>query len=318
MNCSYSAVSGPAPAGSRNSPPTAPSASYPVVPAHRQSAGSRSSAGEDLLGDHPQAAGPPGQPGQVAARVGQPVGVVDPQPVDEPVRHQAENHLVGGVEHRGVLHPDRDQRADVEEPPPVQLGRGRPPVRQPVVLGGQQVRQRQVHGAGPDREHVVEVAQHRLAAPPVHRQVAQAVPGRPGQDGQQQPAVLRGPVHVEPGRERRAQAVPEHRPERPVQRLGHRHGHVVGHDVQHDAEPVPAELGGHVPECRLAAEVGRHPGVIHHVVAVHRARRGLQDRRQVGVADAQRGQVAGDPGRLGEAEPGVQLEPVGGDWLRHG
>ena len=42
VNLAYPAVSGAAPAGSRNRPPAMPSASYPVVPAHFQSGGSSS------------------------------------------------------------------------------------------------------------------------------------------------------------------------------------------------------------------------------------------------------------------------------------
>jgi hypothetical protein len=85
------------------------------------------------------------------------------------------------------------------------------------MLGGQQPGQRQVLRAGPDRQHMIEVPEHRLAAPGVHLQVTQAVADRATEDRHEQPAVLRGPVHVEPARERRPGAVPEHRPERPVQ-----------------------------------------------------------------------------------------------------
>ena len=76
-------------------------------------------AAEDLLGDHPGATGLRRQPLEVAAGIGQPVGMVHPQAVDEPLRGQAQQHPVGGGEHGGVLHPDRDERGDVEEPPPV-------------------------------------------------------------------------------------------------------------------------------------------------------------------------------------------------------
>ena len=95
--------------------------------------------GQDLLGGYPAAAGTVREPPQVAARVGQAVRVVHPQPVDEALVHQAEDHLVGGLEHGRVLDPDRDQRADVEEPAPVQLRRRQVPVGQPVMLGLQQL-----------------------------------------------------------------------------------------------------------------------------------------------------------------------------------
>jgi hypothetical protein len=141
--------------------------------------------GEDLLAGHPGAAGRLGQPVQVAARVGEPVGVVHPQAVDQPFGHQAQQQAVGRGEHVLVLHPDRDEGGDVEEPPPVQFGGGGPPAGQPVVLGGGQVGQRQVLGARADRQHVLVIEEHGpVRAAVVHRQVADAVVERPGQDRQ--------------------------------------------------------------------------------------------------------------------------------------
>ena len=255
-------------------------------------------AAEDLLGDHPDTTGLRRQPLEVAAGIGQAVGMVHPQAVDEPLRYQAQQNPMGGGEHGGVLHPDRDERGDVEEPPPVQLGRGVAPIGEPVVLGAEQVRQRQPGGAGADGQHMVEVAQHRLARDGPRRalpgrqplpgrralpgradgDVAETVSGRPGQDRQQQPAVLRRPVHVEPVRARRSGPVAEHRPELPVERLGHGDGHVVGHHVDDHPETVPAEPAHHGPEGRLPAQVRRHPGMVHHVVPVPGAGRRLQDR----------------------------------------
>ena len=58
---------------------------------------------EDLLGDDPGVAGGVRQPGEVAAGVGQTVGVVDPQTVERARRHEVDQQGVGGVEHRGVL-----------------------------------------------------------------------------------------------------------------------------------------------------------------------------------------------------------------------
>ena len=234
--------------------------------------------GQDLLGAYPQAAGALREPPQVATRVGEPVRMVHPQPVDDALAHQAEDHLVGGLEHRGVLDPDRDQRADVEEPPPVEVRRGQLPVGQPVMLGVEQLRQRQALRAGPDGQHMVEVPEHRIRAAGVYLQVAEAVAGRAAQDRHEQPAVLGLPVNVEPARERRPGAVPEHRPERPVERFGNRDGHVVGHDVHDQAQPGRAEPCGHGPERGLATQVLRHPGVVHDVVPVPGARGGLEDR----------------------------------------
>ena len=113
--------------------------------------------------------------------------------------------------------------------------------------------------------------------------------------------------------------VGQHRPELAVERLRRADAHVVGHHVHHHAQAVTAERGDHGPEPVLAAQVVADPRMVHHVVAVHRARRGLQDRRQVDVGHAQRGQVARDGGRGREPELAVQLQPVGGAGpVRHG
>ena len=95
---------------------------------------------EDLLHHHPGAVGRRREPGQVAARVGQPVRMVDPEAVHQALGHQPDDDLVGRVEHGRVLDPDPDQRGDVEEPPPVELGRGVTPPGQPVVLRLEQAR----------------------------------------------------------------------------------------------------------------------------------------------------------------------------------
>ena len=86
----------------------------------------------------------------------------------------------------------------------------------------QQLSQRQARGARPNRQHVVEIPQHRpgagvAPAGRVHREIAEAVLGRPGQDGQQETASSRRPVHVEPMRERRGGAVTQDRPQLPVE-----------------------------------------------------------------------------------------------------
>ena len=271
--------------------------------------------GEDLLGDHPGAAGRLGQPVQVAARIGEPIGVVHPQAVDEPFVHQAEQQAVGRGEDVLVLYSYRDERGDVEESPPVQFGRGGPPAREPVVLGGGQVRQGQAPGARAHRKHVLVVAQHGPVRPiSVHPEIAEAVGEWPGQYRQQQPPPARLPVDVEPVRERRPGPVPKHRPELAVQRLGSRNGHVVGHDVGDHAEPMPPEPRHHVTERALAAEVGGYPRMVYHVVAMHGTGGSLQDRREVSMGDAEAGQVSGDAGGVSEPEPGLKLQPVAGLW----
>ena len=68
--------------------------------------------------------------------------MVDAQPVDLALGDERDEQGVALREDLGVLDPDRDERVDVEEPAVVQLLVADPPVRQPVVLGVQQVGQR--------------------------------------------------------------------------------------------------------------------------------------------------------------------------------
>ncbi len=62
----------------------------------------------------------------------------------------------------------------------------------------------------------------------------------------------------------------------------------------------------------------RDAGVVEHVVAVHRARRGLQHRRQVEVRDPERREVGRVLGRRVEPEPRVDLQAVGRRGDRRG
>ena len=96
------------------------------------------------------------------------------------------------------------------------------------------------------------------------------------------------------------------------------HAHVVGDDVHH--VPQPARLGrssqlGHVLR---RAQLGVELLVVLHVVAVHRPRRGPEHGRGVQVADAQLGEVGLHFRRGAEAEPFVQLQPVGRERLGDG
>jgi hypothetical protein len=226
---------------------------------------------EDLLGHHPGAAGRGGQPAQVAARIGEPVRVVHPQPVHQPLGHQADDDLVGGVEHGRVLDPDADQRGDVEEPPPVEAGGGVLPPGEPVVLCLKQAAHGQLRRAWPQRQDVIEVPEHRLAVrarPGLDPQVVKAGSDRAAQDRQQHPVVLGRPVDVEPAGVRGIPAVAQHRPELPVQRQVGWHRHVVGHDVEDDAKPAGVQLVRQRAEPVLAAEPGADQRVVGDVVAV--------------------------------------------------
>ncbi len=73
---------------------------------------------QDLLDDDPRlGAGQLAQPCQIAGGIGQSVGVIDAESVDDPVGEPACDLDVGGVEDRAVLLAQRGQRGDREEPP---------------------------------------------------------------------------------------------------------------------------------------------------------------------------------------------------------
>src|SRR4051794_41959849 len=55
------------------------------------------------------------QPLEVAGRVGEPVGMVDAQPVDEAVAHEADRQAVRLLEHLGILLAHAGEVVDVEE-----------------------------------------------------------------------------------------------------------------------------------------------------------------------------------------------------------
>ena len=89
-------------------------------------------------------------------------------------------------------------------------------------------------------------------------------------------------------------------------------GHVVGDHVEHESQPGGMGGVGQRPQLVLAAEVGRDPGGVDHVVAVGGAGPGLQRRRQVDVRDAQVAQIGDQLACGGEAELRGQLQAIGG------
>ena len=108
---------------------------------------------EDLLHPHALHAGV-AQPGEVARRIGEPVRVVDPQPVDEPLAHERQREPVGLGEDLGVLLAHAREVVDVEEAP-VAAGLGVDVEELPPALGVGPVRVRVVgrHVVGHDVEH---------------------------------------------------------------------------------------------------------------------------------------------------------------------
>ncbi len=213
---------------------------------------------------------------------------------------------MGGLEDLRVLDPHPDELRDAEEATVVELRTGQPPPHGPVPLRVQELRQRQLLGALAQREDVVVVAQQASLDLQVFDLRAEGLP----EHREQHLAALRLPVDVEPARVRRLGALPQDRPQGAV--VARRHRHVVGHDVHDEAEPVLPRGARQGPQSLLTAQLLAHARGVHDVVAVRRARDGLQDRRQVQVRDAERGQVRHGRRRGRERELGLQLQPVGG------
>ena len=124
---------------------------------------------EDLLHPHPLDPAV-GEAAQVLGRVGEAVGVVDPQPVDDPLGDQPEHQGVGGLEDLGVLLAHAGQLVDGEEAPvPARVGVDvEEPPPQPLV-GPERVLVGGRHVVGDDvQQHVQaragQLAEGRLAA----------------------------------------------------------------------------------------------------------------------------------------------------------
>src|SRR4051794_19906438 len=127
---------------------------------------------DDLLDDHPGPVGGCRELSQIATRIGQPVGVVDPQALDLALVHQRDKERVALCEDQWVLDSDGGEGVDIEEPPVVQLLVAHPPVGKSVVLSVHQLGQRQVLGAGAHRPHMVVIAQDRFRTGSVEADLA--------------------------------------------------------------------------------------------------------------------------------------------------
>ncbi len=265
---------------------------------------------EDLLDHDPAVVGALGELLEVAARVGQTVGVVDPQAVEHPGADLLEDQLVRRGEDGGLLHAHAGQRRHVEEAAVVELLAGHAPQAEPVVLALEGRQHVAVDpGAGRDRHLVVVVADPVLEQLQVPERLAERRPEHRHQD-------LAGvvgavPLHVEPVGVRRLAAQLQQRPPGGVLRLRLADRHVVRDDVEHDPETGPPAGRDHAVERRLPAELGVQRPVVHDVVAVRRPGRGLQVGRAVEVRHAEVGQVGDDRRRVVEAEAGVRVRPTG-------
>ena len=78
------------------------------------------------------------QAAKVLKRIKQAVHVIDAQSVDETAPHELQNHLMGRIENRAILHPDRGQLVDVEKSAIVDLvGRDLPKAQTKGLIGEQ-------------------------------------------------------------------------------------------------------------------------------------------------------------------------------------
>lgn len=274
---------------------------------------------EDLLGRDPGAARALGEAFEVSARVGQAVGVVDPEGIDESLPEEFQEERMGGVEDLGALDPDARQGTHVEETAVVEFLVPDLPVGQPVGLALQEDRHRQRLGALEHGEDVVVVAQDPLLAVlslggdhhPCELQAAvgQHLADAGVEDGHEDLLVA---DDVEPAGVGGVLAVFEDGPQRLV--LPHRsgHGHVVGHDVDDDVQTGLMGRAGKGLEGAAPPEVGSDVCVVDDVVAVARTGDGLEDRGEVDIGDAQGHEVGEDRPGVVEGEVGCQLESVGG------
>ena len=287
---------------------------------------------EDLLHVDGEAASRPGaarlcdrrgERVEIAAWIGEAVGVVDAQAVDEPLSHPSEDLDVRRREHVGQLHAHPRERGHREETAVVELRGIPPPRREPPVLAfehvangravGRRVQRRRAGCEGEDEvvvagrpglvvggrrpyldlagaEHLVEVAaQHR------QHDAFGAV----------------RPIDVEALRESGSapvgQDVP---PPRVLGRIGN--ALMVRHDVDEDAEARGPCGVDEALEPSPAAPIVVHSRRVDDVVAVVGAGGRLQDRRQVCPVDAEIAQVVGDGGGGIQVERRTHLQTVGG------
>ena len=248
---------------------------------------------------------------EVALRVAQTVGVVDPQAVDESFVEPAADLDVRVREDLGLLDAYAGKGAHGEEAPVVQVAVAAPPADQLVVLAPVHLVGSAVRRAGGDREPVVVVPQlvadhlEVTGRAVVDRQVVVA------EHRHQQLALAELPVDVERLGMLGGRAVLEHVPPPRVEvRAGH--PDVVRDDVDQHAHAEPAGLGGQRRESFGATPRRVHPVEPDHVVAVRAPGLGGEQRREVDPVDAQVLQV-GQPGsRVEQVEVLADLQAIRG------
>ncbi len=128
----------------------------------------------------------------------------------------------------------------------------------------------------------------------------------------------RVPVDIEELSVRRSQAVLQH--VLPPQVVRVVDAHVIGHDVQQQSHLVLAELLGEGLEILLRAEGRMNRVMIDHVVAVRACLPRAEQRRGIGIADAQPRQVVDQSAGVVERQMRAELQPIGrqrhSGWLQ--
>ena len=261
---------------------------------------------EDLLHDDPTAVGALPQPSEVALGVGEAVGVVDPEAVDDPGVVQVEQHGVGGVEDVVELDADRDQGVDVEEAPVVEHAVLVAPGGEHVVLARPGWSPRRSPGSRSDRERVTVVADDRGAAVLAEGELAgcQDLVERCRRARAGRASRRRAPSRRRTSARTPSPAHAEHVPERRVQVLGLGDAMWLGTTSTTMPRPCSWAAAASASSPSPAAEVVGDAGVVDDVVAVHRSGRGLQHGGEVEVRDAELGQVRDDRAGVREREPG--------------
>ena len=203
---------------------------------------------EDLLDEHVRRVGRARKVVEIAARIEQAVGVIDPDAVDDPLAHPPHDLDVRLVEHPRQFDADGRERVHREEAAVVEFGIGPAPVDELVVLGDREAQAEVVDLVVNDRGGGV-ISQHRNA----------------------QLASAEVPVDVERLRVPRLAAVQQHVPPPRVVRGG-RDAHVVRHDVDEHTEPGVVGRGAEPREGVRSAARGVDGGVVDDVVPVVRPR----------------------------------------------
>src|SRR5580658_3076798 len=88
------------------------------------------------------------------------------------------------------------------------------------------------------------------------------------------------------------------------------HSHVIGDDIENQTHPMFVESSYKAVEVFGSADLRVERVVVDDVVSVHAARTSLEARRNVTVADAERGKIWNDRLRLCKSKIAIQLKAI--------